>query len=254
MAQSWLRYANQGATRRLPLNPQLEQALGSFLPELGVTMEVFSGGQPGKGEGPRVGSTRHDHGNAADVYFYKDGRRLDWGSDADRPVFEEVVRRGRAAGVTGFGAGPGYMGQGAMHLGFGNPGVWGAGGKGANAPDWLRAAYDGTPTRMANAHSDMPDGPKGQEEYRPVFGSMAPPSQPAPSPIPPEVARYATAEEKKGPGVLSKFLSSLETMPAAPVSHFPGGPSAEQANALANVLNKPTVADLLMSKRLRRRA
>lgn len=106
----------------------------------------------------------------------------------------------------------------------------------------------------ADPYADMPDGPKGQEEYRPVFGSMAPPAPSAPSPIPPEVAQYATAEEGKGPGFLSKFLSSLETMPAAPVSHFPGGPSAEQANALANVLNKPTVADLLMSKRLRRRA
>jgi hypothetical protein len=140
-APVWLRYANQGATRRLPVNDKLLNAL-SFLPELGVTMEVFSGGQPGKGSGlARVGSTRHDHGDAADVFFYKDGRRLDWSKPSDIPVFQEIVRRSRAAGVSGFGAGPGYMQPGSMHLGFGKPAVWGAGGKGANAPQWLREAY-----------------------------------------------------------------------------------------------------------------
>lgn len=139
----WLKYANQGATRNLPLDNKLVNAMG-FLPELGVTMEVFSGGQPGKGEkGGRVGSVRHDHGGAADAFFYKDGRKLDWANPQDRPVFEEIVRRGKAAGITGFGAGDGYMQPGSMHLGFGTPAVWGAGGKGANAPDWLRNAFAG---------------------------------------------------------------------------------------------------------------
>lgn len=142
----WLRYSNQGATRDKPINSSLSNAM-SFLPEMGITMEVFSGGQDGIGEGDRrTGSVRHDHGNAADVFFYKDGRRLDWANEADRPLFEEIVRRGKAAGVTGFGAGDGYMQAGSMHLGFGNPGVWGAGGKGENAAEWLRAAYDGEPS------------------------------------------------------------------------------------------------------------
>src|SRR5690606_1884562 len=48
----WLTYANEGATRNLPLSDKLTSALG-FLPELGVTMEVFSGGQPEAGKGPR---------------------------------------------------------------------------------------------------------------------------------------------------------------------------------------------------------
>lgn len=148
----YIRYANQGATRNQPLNDKLTSALG-FLPDLGVTAEVFSGGQPAKGSGlARVGSVRHDDGNAADVFFYKDGRRLDWGNNEDRPIFEEIVKRGRAAGITGFGAGPGYMQQGSMHIGFGAPGVWGAGGRGANAPDWLRAAYGAqtsSPTQVA---------------------------------------------------------------------------------------------------------
>jgi hypothetical protein len=156
----WLRYANQGAVRSQPLNEKLVNAL-RFLPELGVSMEVFSGGQPGKGEkGGRVGSTRHDHGHAADVFFMKDGRKLDWANPDDLPIFQEIVRRGKANGVTGFGAGEGYMRPGSMHIGFGSPSVWGAGGKGANAPDWLRQAYagGGQPLPAAQAVTAMAQG------------------------------------------------------------------------------------------------
>ena len=139
---SWINYANQGATRSLPLSDQLTSAL-DFLPDLGVTMEVFSGGQPSAGKGPRVGSTRHDHGNAADVFFYKDGEKLDWSNPEHVPIFQQIVQQGKANGITGFGAGDGYMRPGSMHLGFGTPAVWGAGGKGDKAPDWLRMAYAG---------------------------------------------------------------------------------------------------------------
>jgi hypothetical protein len=151
MANEWLRYANQGATRSQPLSPQLVQALGGVLPNLGVTMEVFSGGQAPKGSGgPRTGSVRHDHGGAADVFFQKDGRRLDWANQQDLPIFQDIVRQAKAAGVTGFGAGPGYMQPGSMHIGFGKPGVWGAGGSGRNAPSWLVEAYGGAPAGPAS--------------------------------------------------------------------------------------------------------
>lgn len=137
----WLRYANQSAIRNKPLSENLVSAL-SFLPELGIEMEVFSGGQDEKGSGgARTGSIRHDHGDAADVLFFKDGRKLDWANPEDLPVFEEIVRRGRSNGITGIGAGDGYMRPGSMHIGFGAEAVWGAGGSGANAPEWLRRAY-----------------------------------------------------------------------------------------------------------------
>jgi hypothetical protein len=117
---------------------------------LGLEMEVFSGGQPGVGTSEkRVGSTRHDHGEAADVFFIKDGRRLDWSNPADVPIYQEVVRRARASGMTGFGAGPGYMQPGSMHIGYGQEAVWGADGKGANAPSWLREAYANPVTAKA---------------------------------------------------------------------------------------------------------
>jgi hypothetical protein len=139
----WLKYNNQGATRNKPLSDKLVSAM-SFLPELGVEMRVFSGGQAEKGSGgPRTGSTRHDHGHAADADFYVGGRKLDWNNPQDVPIFQEIVRRAKAAGVTGIGAGDDYMGAGRMHIGFGAPAVWGAVGKGSNAPAWLRQAYHG---------------------------------------------------------------------------------------------------------------
>lgn len=157
----YIRYANQGATRNLPLDSRLVEAF-RFLPEQGITMEVFSGGQPAKGSGlPRVGSTRHDHGGAADVFFYRGDQRLDWNNPQDQAIFKDIVARAKAAGVTGFGAGDGYMQPGSMHVGFGNPGVWGAGGKGENAASWLREAYGLAPapaqTMMASA-SPAPAG------------------------------------------------------------------------------------------------
>lgn len=179
---SWLIYDNAGATRNLPLSEKLIEAL-SFLPELGVTMEVFSGGQPAEGEGNRVGSTRHDHGNAADAFFYKDGRRLDWANPQDRPLFEEIVRRARIAGVTGIGAGNGYMWPGSMHIGFGEPGVWGRGGLGANAPAWLREAYFGaapaprpatmSPELARRRNPSLGAGPASQNPVAPTVTGRA---------------------------------------------------------------------------------
>lgn len=136
----WLQYANQGATRNKPLNPKLVKAL-DFLPDMGITMKVFSGGQDATGP-RRTGSHRHDHGNAGDAFFFKNGRKLDWANANDRPIFQQIVREGRKRGISGIGAGDGYMQRGSMHIGFGSPSVWGRGGKGANAPGWLRSAYN----------------------------------------------------------------------------------------------------------------
>lgn len=174
MNADWITYANQNATRNRPISPDLAQAL-SFLPELGLQMEVFSGGQAAAGEGPRVGSTRHDHGGAADVFFRRGNERLDWANPEHVPVFQDIVQRARANGVTGIGAGDGYMQPGSMHLGFGNEAVWGAGGSSANAPDWLRAAFSGAPAGPAPAQAS-PAAPPQRPELS--FGNLAPSAQP----------------------------------------------------------------------------
>ncbi|AUQ95941.1 hypothetical protein PhaeoP66_03199 [Phaeobacter inhibens] len=176
----WLIYANQSATRSRPISPELQKAM-AFLPEMGLQMQVFSGGQPGFGSGgARVGSVRHDHGEAADVFFLRDGQRLDWANPEQTPIFQDVVRRAKAAGLTGFGAGPGYMQPGSMHIGYGTPAVWGAGGKGANAPNWLREAYGAAPatapaTKPAVAPPSMtPGGFAGQLDMgTPVAPTLA---------------------------------------------------------------------------------
>lgn len=142
---SWIRYENQNATRNDPLNPALVDSM-SFLGEMGIEMRVVSGGQEAEGEGgERTGSTRHDHGNAADVDFYMGGRRLSTENPDDIPILTQIVQQARANGVTGFGEGADYMGAGRVHIGFGPESVWGAGGSSENAPEWLRAAVGGAP-------------------------------------------------------------------------------------------------------------
>lgn len=141
--EGWLKYSNQDAKRNDPLDPRLVDAM-SFLGDMGVTMDVVSGGQEAAGEGgSRTGSTRHDHGMSADVDFYRDGRKLDWNNPEDMPLLVQIVQVAKSRGVTGIGAGDDYMGPGRFHVGFGSPAVWGAGGKSANAPAWLAEAYNG---------------------------------------------------------------------------------------------------------------
>lgn len=166
MMTNYLRYSNQNATRNRPLDEDLVRRL-AYLEEMGITAEVYSGGQDGIGEGSRrTGSTRHDHGGAGDMRFFQGDRQLNWASEADRPIFQDIVRRGKSAGITGFGAGPGYMSEGTMHVGMGDAGVWGAGGKSANAPDWLRSSYygDGAGTAYAEATPTVRDNPRVLDE------------------------------------------------------------------------------------------
>jgi hypothetical protein len=140
----WLKYSNAGAIRNDPLDPKLIDAM-SFVSGMGITMDVVSGGQESNKPGEGTGSTRHNHGQSADVDFYKDGRKLDWNNPADLPLLKEIVSTAKSRGVTGIGAGDDYMGPGRFHVGFGAPAVWGAGGKSANAPSWLVEAYNGAP-------------------------------------------------------------------------------------------------------------
>lgn len=156
---SWLVYSNQNAIRNQPLSDELIQTM-SFLPEMGVRMEVISGGET---EDRRASdSGRHLHGNSVDADFYIGDRRLDWNNPDDLPIFEEITRRARANGATGIGAGDGYMGAGRMHIGFGNEAVWGDGGSRSGAPDWLIAAYEG------GASGSVPNpqgGPSRAQDY-----------------------------------------------------------------------------------------
>jgi hypothetical protein len=148
--------STSAAVRTQPISNDLRNILNAVGKELDVYFEVTSGGQPAKGTGaPRVGSTRHDQGMAADTkaYVLRNGQKhyLDFTNPQDQALWSQIVRLAVAGGATGIGAGTDYMGSKTVHIGFGKPGTWGAGGKGANAPDWLRTAYrSGTLTPPMN--------------------------------------------------------------------------------------------------------
>lgn len=136
--------------RNLPLNSNLNTALQSVLPNLGLTAVVTSGGQvtaeeAAQGKGQRTGSIRHDHGGAADVKFRTaDGRTLSWERPADVPLLQQAVSGLKAQGLTGFGAAGDYMGAETTHIGYGTPAVWGA--KGGKPYQALLDAYNNTQT------------------------------------------------------------------------------------------------------------
>lgn len=126
--------------RTLPIGAALVAVLQAAGEAAGIdVVEVVSGGQFAPGKGPRTGSTRHDDGKAADVQLFKDGRLLDF-EGGDRELVAAFVTAAAARGATGIGAGVGYMGPHRLHVGFGSQLVWGAGGRAANAPAWLRQA------------------------------------------------------------------------------------------------------------------
>lgn len=68
---NWVTLTNQGAVRNLPIVEQLQRNLQTAIAQVygpGYRAQVYSGGQPTMGSGrPRVGSTRHDGGMAADL-------------------------------------------------------------------------------------------------------------------------------------------------------------------------------------------
>ena len=99
-------------------------------------MYVFSGGQPTQGQN-RTGTHRHDLGGAADLYLVDPVTHhiLDMRDPDDRVCMASFIQASVAAGATGVGAGLGYMGAHAMHIGGGAAAYWGG-------AEWVPAAYD----------------------------------------------------------------------------------------------------------------
>lgn len=137
------RQGQLAAIRKLPLNPKLNALLEAAAADAGIDeVVVFSGGQGTKASGkPRTGSNRHDNGNAADLDLRIKGRILNFEVMADRAKVAAFVTACARRGATGIGAAADYMGPTRLHVGFGAMAVWGAGGKSANAPQWLRNAF-----------------------------------------------------------------------------------------------------------------
>lgn len=134
--------ATKGKIRDLPIKASLRDLLSKAADAADIEIvRVTSGGQARKGSGgKRTGSVRHDDGNAADLQLERAGRVLSFENPQERPLIAKFVTEASRLGATGIGAGLTYMGPHTLHVGYGSKATWGAGGKSANAPAWLRAA------------------------------------------------------------------------------------------------------------------
>lgn len=139
-------YRNQGATRRLKVVPALERILLSAANATNTHVIIFSGGQDHTTG--TVGSNRHDHGYAADIWIYRDSSHSDRLSMVrDTQEASLFAKAARQAGAKSIGAGSGYMDNVGMHVDIapgatvanGSATYWGSGGRSANAPAWVRS-------------------------------------------------------------------------------------------------------------------
>lgn len=134
-----VKYVNASATRNKEIQSSLENIIIQAAKNTGLSVEIFSGGMTPQ---RRTGSDRHLNGYAADVWLYtSEGKRLNVQSQELR----DWCQQAKNAGATAIGAGVGYMGAVGIHLDIsaGNTvpansaKYWGAGGRAANAPQWL---------------------------------------------------------------------------------------------------------------------
>jgi hypothetical protein len=191
-----------GATRNLPIAPTLNAQLDKAATTDGnLKVEVFSGGQPSTGAN-RVGSHRHDEGDAADVQLRdtRTGQLLDMRKPEDQARMRGFITAAVAAGATGVGAAEGYMGPHGIHIGGGKPAVWGADETSATAPGWVKGAFD--------------DGRK-------QVGTLTPPAVPA----------APAAAVPAAPAVTNALVPGQTVLGNTPLDTVPGGAKSIQSAA-----------------------
>lgn len=188
----------KGKIRDRPIQASLKTLLISAASHAGIDLvRVTSGGQAKKGTpGKRTGSTRHDEGFAADLMIEISGKALSFAKSQDLPYFKAFVTYAAQLGATGIGAGVDYMGPLTLHVGYGSEAVWGAGGKAANAPGWLKEAFA-----------------EGRKQHGKPLKPMASPAAPPVAPVSPEMFVNARTglNLRAGPGT---GFASLKVIPA----------------------------------------
>jgi hypothetical protein len=123
---------------------QLQNVLKYAGGAAGVNTEITSGLERGH-SGRHLGLPGQLGAHDVRLRDPKTGELLDMRNPEHQKQMAAYTENAAAAGATGIGAGSGtdYMGPHGIHVG-GGPGaetVWGAGGRSANAPQWLRDAY-----------------------------------------------------------------------------------------------------------------
>lgn len=162
-------------------------------------IRVESGGQCAIGTcSQRIGSTRHDLGNAADLDIIKDGRILRFTRTSDLPFFEKFIEFSASYGASGIGGDVSYMGSTRIHVGFGNRATWGRNGGSGPAPAWL-----------SNSARRGWDNPR-----------TLPPDPNAPSLF--SVNARSGLNLRKGPGTSFSIITTLQTGTVVTVQDFDG--------------------------------
>ena len=128
-----VKYINKevAKSRKLEIQPQLEEIIAQAATATGLNIQIYSGGQTAKkdmsrrreiGSG-RTGSPRHDYGYAVDIWFFKGtakgpfkGRQLNVNKQQDVPLLEAFARACLVGGATSIGMGPVYMDGVGMHV------------------------------------------------------------------------------------------------------------------------------------------
>lgn len=114
-----------------------------------IAIKIVSGGQDGAGEGgKRTGSTRHDHGHAADIVLVVDGKPVR--PSENKELYATFLRNAAAAGMTGLGH---Y--EWGIHVGGGPKAAWGPD-KTSNTldPTFAKAINEGWASRGTAAGPD----------------------------------------------------------------------------------------------------
>lgn len=109
---------SSGTIRNQEIKPELKNILQTAADNSGLSVVIYSGGQPDIASGGnRTGTTRHDNGAAADVRIQNAaGRNLSLNNPADVPLIQNFLAEAKRAGATGIGAGNGYMGNNGFHV------------------------------------------------------------------------------------------------------------------------------------------
>lgn len=118
------------------------------------------------------------------------------------------------------------------------------------------AAHRAKAERLLDPYDTFADGPKGQEAFQPMLGSMAPGGMMAQdNSVDPNVASYAFSEDTPGVGdrlqAAGKAFSNAASAVKAPRIAAMPSPSGDVANGLAKLMQNPqALAQLLMKQRL----
>lgn len=129
-----------GKIRDKPIQGWVRDGLAraAFATDPRVAIKVVSGGQDAASEGgKRTGSTRHDHGNSADIVLLVDGRPVLPGEN--KALYAAFFRNAAANGFTGLG----HYSWG-VHIGGGAQAVWGPDKTSKTLdPEFAKAAAEG---------------------------------------------------------------------------------------------------------------